>query len=77
MGRGYRWCSGGDAAGIFVTQTQEVEGTVNSQKPQPRNCYGFTSRGTGLKLIHRGYPDQQTARGIADYHTERALQFIS
>lgn len=30
----------------------------------------------GLKLIHRGYPDQQTARDISDYHTKCALQFI-
>lgn len=30
----------------------------------------------GLKLVHRGYPDQQTAKGITDYHTRRALQFI-
>lgn len=30
----------------------------------------------GLKLVQRGYPDQQTAKGISDYHTRRALQFI-
>ncbi|WP_246354181.1 phosphotransferase family protein [Paenibacillus phytohabitans] len=30
----------------------------------------------GLKLAQRGYPDQQTAKGISDYHTRRALQFI-
>ncbi|MEK4516569.1 phosphotransferase [Paenibacillus sp. FSL H8-0122] len=30
----------------------------------------------GLKLVHRGFPDQQLARGIADRHTHCALQFI-
>ncbi|WNS46893.1 phosphotransferase [Paenibacillus sp. MMS20-IR301] len=30
----------------------------------------------GLKLVHREYPDQQTARNIAEYHTMRALQFL-
>ncbi|MEK8129235.1 phosphotransferase [Paenibacillus filicis] len=30
----------------------------------------------GLKLIHRGYPDQQLARNIADYHTVCALRFV-
>lgn len=30
----------------------------------------------GLKLVHRGFPDQQLAQGIADHHTDCALQFI-
>ncbi len=30
----------------------------------------------GLKLLHRGFPDQQFAQGLADYQSERALRFI-
>lgn len=30
----------------------------------------------GLKLLQRGYPDQQLARAILDCHTEYALQYI-
>jgi len=30
----------------------------------------------GLKLMHRGFPDQQFAKGLADYQSERALRFI-
>lgn len=30
----------------------------------------------GLKLVHRGFPDQQLAQGIADRHADCALQFI-
>lgn len=30
----------------------------------------------GLKLLQRGFPDQQLARGILDCHTEYALQYI-
>lgn len=30
----------------------------------------------GLKLLHRGFPDQQFAKGLADYQSERALRFI-
>jgi hypothetical protein len=30
----------------------------------------------GLQLIHRGYPDQQFAKGIADHHSRCALRFI-
>lgn len=30
----------------------------------------------GLKLVHRGYPDQKTARDISNYHTKRALRFV-
>lgn len=30
----------------------------------------------GLKLVHRGFPDQQLAQGIADRHAHCALQFI-
>lgn len=30
----------------------------------------------GLKLLHRGFPDQPFAKGLADYHYRRALQFI-
>ncbi|MHA6532171.1 phosphotransferase [Paenibacillus sp. BAC0078] len=30
----------------------------------------------GLKLIHRGYPDQQLAKDIADYNCKCALEFI-
>lgn len=30
----------------------------------------------GLKLLHRGFPDQSFAKGIADHHTRCAMQFI-
>jgi hypothetical protein len=30
----------------------------------------------GLKLLHRGYPDQQFAEGLADHHSRCALRFI-
>ncbi|WP_046233103.1 phosphotransferase [Paenibacillus algorifonticola] len=30
----------------------------------------------GLKLLHRGFPDQLFAKGLADYHYRRTLQFI-
>ncbi|WP_130616780.1 phosphotransferase [Cohnella abietis] len=30
----------------------------------------------GLKLLHRGYPDQQFAKDLAVHHTRCALQFI-
>lgn len=30
----------------------------------------------GLKLQHRGFPDQQFAKGLAEYQSERALRFI-
>jgi hypothetical protein len=30
----------------------------------------------GLKLLHRGFPDQQTARDIVDYNLKSALRFI-
>lgn len=30
----------------------------------------------GLKLLHRGYPDQQTAQDITDYNYRCAMQFI-
>ncbi|WP_342760326.1 phosphotransferase [Paenibacillus sp. PK3_47] len=30
----------------------------------------------GLKLLHRGFPDQQFAKGLAEYHCQRVLQFI-
>lgn len=30
----------------------------------------------GLKLLHRGFPDQQFAKGLAEYQSERALRFI-
>ncbi|KTD88604.1 hypothetical protein UQ64_04625 [Paenibacillus etheri] len=29
-----------------------------------------------LKLIHRGFPDQPFAKGLAEYQSERALRFI-
>ncbi|MGG4143708.1 phosphotransferase [Paenibacillus algorifonticola] len=30
----------------------------------------------GLKLLHRGFPDQSFAKGLADYQCRRTLQFI-
>lgn len=30
----------------------------------------------GLKLLHRGFPDQQFAKSLVDYHAKCALQFI-
>lgn len=30
----------------------------------------------GLKLLHRGFPDQQFAKDIADHHSKCALRFI-
>lgn len=30
----------------------------------------------GLKLLHRGFPDQQFAKGLAEYHCLCALRFI-
>ncbi|UHA76089.1 phosphotransferase [Paenibacillus sp. 481] len=30
----------------------------------------------GLKLLHRGFPDQQFAKDLAEYHSECALRFI-
>ncbi|WP_307606950.1 phosphotransferase [Paenibacillus sp. V4I9] len=30
----------------------------------------------GLKLLHRGFPDQQFAKGLADHHSQCALRFI-
>lgn len=30
----------------------------------------------GLKLLHRGYPDHQAAKSIADYNCREALRFI-
>jgi hypothetical protein len=30
----------------------------------------------GLKLLHRGFPDQQFAKGLADHHSRCALRFI-
>lgn len=30
----------------------------------------------GLKLLHRGFPDQQFAKGLATYQSERMLRFI-
>ncbi|WP_342566473.1 phosphotransferase [Paenibacillus sp. FSL R7-0345] len=30
----------------------------------------------GLKLLHRGYPDQEFSRGLAKYHTELAMRYI-
>lgn len=30
----------------------------------------------GLKLLHRGFPDQQFAKGLAEYHSQRALSFV-
>ncbi len=30
----------------------------------------------GLKLLHRGFPDQQFAKGLADHHSRCALRFM-
>ncbi|WP_051108697.1 aminoglycoside phosphotransferase family protein [Paenibacillus daejeonensis] len=30
----------------------------------------------GLKLLHRGFPDQQFAKGLADYHCDCVLRYI-
>ncbi|WP_277468754.1 MULTISPECIES: phosphotransferase [unclassified Paenibacillus] len=30
----------------------------------------------GLKLLHRGYPDQEFSRNLAKYHTELAIRYI-
>ncbi|WP_241781809.1 phosphotransferase [Paenibacillus sp. DMB5] len=30
----------------------------------------------GLKLLHRGYPDQQFSRNLSRYHTELAMRYI-
>ncbi|MGM7724796.1 phosphotransferase [Metabacillus sp. Hm71] len=30
----------------------------------------------GLKLFHRGFPDKQFAKGLADHHSQSALRFI-
>jgi hypothetical protein len=30
----------------------------------------------GLKLLHRGFPDKQFAKGLADHHSRRTLTFI-
>lgn len=30
----------------------------------------------GLKLLHRGFPDQKFARDLADYHSRCALRFV-
>ncbi|OMF26295.1 aminoglycoside phosphotransferase [Paenibacillus sp. FSL H8-0548] len=30
----------------------------------------------GLKLLHRGFPDQQFAKGLAEHHGIRTMQFI-
>lgn len=30
----------------------------------------------GLKLLHRGFPDQRFARNLAEYHARNTLQFI-
>ncbi|MDF2668457.1 MAG: aminoglycoside phosphotransferase [Paenibacillus sp.] len=31
----------------------------------------------GLKLLHRGFPDQQFAKSLADHHSQCALQFLT
>ncbi|QGH35317.1 phosphotransferase [Gracilibacillus salitolerans] len=31
----------------------------------------------GLKLLHRGFPDKQFAQGLADHHSQSALEFIT
>lgn len=31
----------------------------------------------GLKLLHRGFPDQSFAKGLAEHHSRFALQFIA
>ncbi|MBB6671235.1 phosphotransferase [Cohnella nanjingensis] len=41
-----------------------------------RFCHHLSLTAGGLKLLHRGFPDQIFARGLADHHARRALRYI-
>lgn len=41
-----------------------------------RFCHHLSLVSGGLKLLHRQFPDQQFARGLAEYHTRCAVQML-
>lgn len=42
-----------------------------------RFCHHLSLISGGLKLLHRQFPDQQFARGLAEYHARCAVQMLS
>ncbi|GFN34148.1 hypothetical protein PCURB6_44080 [Paenibacillus curdlanolyticus] len=41
-----------------------------------RYCHHLSLMSGGLKLLHRHFPDQQFAKGLAEYHARCAIQII-
>ncbi|PYZ94818.1 aminoglycoside phosphotransferase [Salipaludibacillus keqinensis] len=39
-------------------------------------CHHLALIGGGLKLLHRGFPDKDFAKGLTKFHTNRALAFL-